>query len=72
MKKIEPYPRRQFRGHLQMFPVIGEFCEKINLIKVFDTAIRSYIVIIFWDFNIDFASEANGEILLIALKSSWL
>ena len=29
------------------FQVIGKFCEKINFIKVFETAIRSYIVIIF-------------------------
>ena len=45
------------------FQVIGKFCEKINFIKVFETAIRSYIVIIFWDYTIDFASEANGEMV---------
>ena len=38
--------------------VMGTFCEKINFVKVFETAIGSRIVIIF-------GSEANGEWSLI-------
>ena len=40
---------------------MGKFCEKINFIKVILIAIRSHIVIIFGDFTVHFASEANGE-----------
>ena len=43
--------------------MMGKFCEKIDLIQIFETTIRSHIVIILGDFTIDFASETNGEMV---------
>ena len=54
---------------------MGKLCEKINLIKAFEIAIRSHIRVIFGDCTIDFASETNwgnGHLLKVLKQSSWL